>query len=396
MADELDQTTLDNPSKKPKYRKRGQGEGTIYKRKDGRWAAAVTLGYQGGKFKRKTVYGKTRKEVQDKLTIELRKVQQGLPIVNERHTLAQFLKSWLESVAKPSVRPKTYRTYSDLVKLHLEPALGNQPLAKLSPQRIQTFLNDKSKSGLAPKTVRHIHSTLRAALNIALRWGLVARNVATLVSPPRLQAKEIKPMSQGEIKAFLNTIKGDRLECLFLIAFSLGLRRGELLGLRWQDIDLEARTLRVSLALQRVSGKLELSEPKTDRSRRALPLTDGLISALRTHRARQREERLLAGPKWKENGFVFSSSIGTPLEPRNLIRKFQAILKKANLGHYRFHDLRHSCATMLIAQGAPARTVMDILGHSQISLTMNTYGHIMLETRREAIELLDAVLTGGK
>lgn len=195
----------------------------------------------------------------------------------------------------------------------------------------------------------------------------------------------------------MDTINGERLEPLFILALSLGLRRGEILGLRWQeDIDFDSRTLRVSLALQRVEGKLQFSEPKTERSRRILPLTGNLISLLRAHRTRQLEEKLLAGPRWKETELVFTSTIGTPLEPRNVVRKFHLLLEKAKLGHYRFHDLRLSCATMLIAQGAPARTVMDILGHSQISLTMNTYGHIMLETRREAVELVDSILTRRK
>lgn len=379
-----------------KNNKRGQGEGSIYKRNDGRWAAAVTLGYVNGKLKRKTLYGKTRKEVQDKLTAELRKVQQGLPVTNDRQTVNQFLQTWLSDVAKPSVRPKTYRNYSDMLKMHIQPALGKHTLSKLTPQHVQAFLNDKLKSDLSPKMVRHLHATLRGALNVALKWGLIARNVASLVSLPRLQTKEVRTLSQEEVRKFLDKIKGNRLEALFLLALSLGLRRGELLGLRWQDINFEARTLNVNFALQRVEGKLQFAEPKTDRSRRILPLTDTLVSALRAHRARQLEEKLIAGRKWKESGLVFTSTIGTPLEPRNAVRKFHSLLTDAGIGHYRFHDMRHACATMLIAQGASARTVMDILGHSQISLTMNTYGHIMMDTRREAVELIDSVFAGRK
>jgi integrase len=382
--------------KTKKARKRGQGEGSIYKRNDGRWTAAITLGYQGGKLKRKSFYGKTREEVQAKLIATLNDQKKGLPIITERQTLAQFLQMWLAEVAKQSVRPKTYKTYDYIVKLHIEPALGKKALVKLSPQDAQRFLNDKLKSGLSARTVRHINDTLRCALNVALRWGLVSRNVATLVGPPRIQRKEIRSFTPEEAKTFLETIKGDRLEALFSVALSLGLRQGEALGLRWQDVDFDARTLRVNYAIQRIEGRLQMVEPKTERSRRVLPLPETVLSALRTHRSRQLEERLLLGSHWQETGLVFTSTIGTPLEPRNVVRKFHALLKKAGLPHSRFHDLRHSCASLLLAQGVPARTVMDILGHSQISLTMNTYAHVMPAMKQEAMDLMDSILTGRK
>jgi len=195
---------------------------------------------------------------------------------------------------------------------------------------------------------------------------------------------------------FLKAIKGDRLEALFSVALSLGLRQGEALGLRLQDIDFEARTLRVNYAIQRIEGKLQMVEPKTEGSRRALPLTETILSALRSHRSRQLEERLSLGSHWQETGLVFTSTIGTPLDHRNVVRKFHALLEKAKLPRFRFHDLRHSCASLLIAQGVPARTVMEILGHSQISLTMNTYAHVMPAMKMEAIDLMESILTGGK
>jgi integrase len=382
--------------KEKKKRKRGQGEGSIYKRKDGLWAGAVNLGYQSGKLKRKVYYGKTREEVQIRLVAALRDVQKGIPIPTERQTLAEFLQSWLTEVVKPSVRPKTLKTYDYIVKLHIEPELGKKVLTKLSPQDVQRFMNEKLKSGLSARTVRHINDTLRCALNVALRWGLVSRNVATLVGPPRIQRKEVRSFTPNEARIFLKTIKGDRLEALFSVALSLGLRQGEALGLRWQDVDFEARTLRVSYAIQRIEGKLQMVEPKTERSRRILPLPETVLSALRTHRSRQLEERFSLGSHWQETGLVFTSTIGTPLEPRNVVRKFHALLKKAELPHYRFHDLRHACASLLLAQGVPARTVMEILGHSQISLTMNTYAHVMPVMKQDAMDLMESILAGGK
>ena len=186
----------------------------------------------------------------------------------------------------------------------------------------------------------------------------------------------MRSFTPDESRTFLQTIKGDRLEALFSVALSLGLRQGEALGLRRQDVDFEARALRVSYALQRIEEGLQMVEPKTERSRRILPFPEAVLLALRSHRSRQLEERLALGSNWPETGLVFTSSIGTPLEPRNVVRKFHALLKKAELPHSRFHDLRHSCASLLLAQGVPARTMMEILGYSQISRTMNTYAHV--------------------
>jgi integrase len=378
-----------------KGRKRGQGEGSIYKRKDGRWAAAVNLGYLDGKLKRKTFYGASHEEVKNKLVAALTDQQKGLPILTERQTLAQFLEKWLTDVARPSVRPKTYRFYLDHIRLHIKPTLGKKQLEKLTPADVQHFVNAKLQSGLSPQTIRHIIATLRASLSIAVKWQVVYRNVAALVSLPRIQKQEMCIFTPDQAKAFLDSVKGHRLEALFIMALTLGLRRGELLGLHWSDIDLDVATLRVNYGLQRFDGKLHLVEPKTEKSRRVLPLPLLLVAALRAHRTRQLEERLALGSNWQETGFVFASTIGTPMEPRNLNRTFDALVKNARLPKIRFHDLRHSCATILLSQGIPQRTLMEILGHSQISLTMNTYSHVLPEMTRAAVSVMDSVL-GGK
>jgi integrase len=244
--------------KEQKKRKRGQREGSIYRRKDDRWAAAINLGYVNGKLIRKTFYGATREEVKEKLVEALSDQQKGIPIITERQTLAQFLDKWLADVAQPSVRPKTYRFYSDHISLHIKPALGKKRLEKLTPADVQHFLNHKLQSGLSPQTIRHIIATLRTALSLALKWQFVYRNVATLVSLPRIQKPEMKIFTPDQAKAFLDSIKGHRLEALFIMALTLGLRRGELLGLHWADVDLDAATLRVNYGLQRFDGKLHL------------------------------------------------------------------------------------------------------------------------------------------
>jgi len=372
--------------------KRGQGEGSIYKRNDGRWAASTPPVYENGKLIRKTVYGKTRSEVQGKLTDLMHKLKQGIPLGDDRQTTGQFLQSWLNEVVKPSVKPKTYQTYSDLVRLHLGPALGKRPLTKLSPQDVQRFLNSKNESKLSARTVQHLRATLSNALNTALKWGLVSRNVAELVDSPKAVRPDIKFMMPKEAKAFLQKAKKDRLGVLFTIALSMGLRRGEALGLRWEDVDFDKRIIRVRYALQRINSKLVLTELKTKTSRRDLPMIDLVYNGLKAHRKRQLKEKLALGQYWKDSGLVFTTSLGTPISPRNLVRKYHALLKSAELERRRFHDLRHSCASLLIMQGVPLKTVSDLLGHSGITITANFYAHLAMETWREAMNLMDALL----
>lgn len=369
--------------------RRGHGEGSISKREDGRWMARLTLEGSGRKY----FYGKTRREVQEKLNAALRDQQQGIPIPSERQTLGQFVADWLEHSAKPVIRPSTFRGYSNNVHIHILPhKIAQRPLAKLSPQDLQAFLNEKSASGLSPRSVQYIHAVLRRALGQALKWGVVARNVAKLVDPPKVSRKEIQPFTPEQARAFLTVAEGDRLAALYTVALALGLRQGEALALRWQDVDLDTGMLRVLRTVQRIKGQLIYGEPKSTQSRRTIALPETAVVALQKHRKRQLEERLLAGSEWQDNGLVFTTHIGTALDARNVIRWFKALLKKAGLPDFRFHDLRHTCATLLLVQGEQPRTIMDILGHSQISLTMNTYAHVMPAVRREAAKKMDAIL----
>ncbi|MDP9373215.1 MAG: site-specific integrase [Chloroflexota bacterium] len=378
--------------------RRGHGEGSIYQREsDGKWCAVVDLGYVNGKRKRKVIYGTTRKEVAEKMKVTLRDQQQGLPVAVERQTVAQFLDRWLEEVVKPNRRPRTYDSYAQVARLYLVPALGRHQLSKLAPEHVQAMMNDlllrggKAGQGLSPRTVQYTRAILRKALNQAVKWGRVPRNVATLVDAPRAKKAQIKPLTREQGQRLLATISGHRLEGLYRVALSLGLRQGEVLGLRWEDVDLDAGTLRVAVAVQRRKGVKELVEPKTEQSRRTLPLPAVLVAVLRAHRVRQLEERLAMGERWHEQGLVFPSTVGTPLEPRNVTRHYKQLLKRASLPDVRFHDLRHSCATLLVAQGVHPRLVMEYLGHSQISLTMNTYAHVLPEAQREVASLMDTL-----
>jgi integrase len=372
--------------------KRGPNEGSIHKRKDGRWVGVINLGFQDGKRRRKYIYGDTRGAVQGRFTAALRTHQQHLPVVGERETTADFLNRWLEESVKPTVRPPTYRSYEQMVRLHIVPDLGRIPLARLSPRDIQGLINYKLTTELSPRTVQYIHAVLRHALAQALRWGLVARNAAALVDAPRVQRPEVTPFNPEQADIFLNAAKGDRLEALFSVALAVGLRQGEALGLRWEDLDLDKGDLRVRVALQRVGGKLEFVEPKTARSRRTIALPDLIVASLRAHRARQLREKLVAGSRWQETGVVFTTAIGTPLDGRNVTKNFQKLVVKAGLPLIRFHDLRHTAASLLLAQEIHPRVVMEILGHSQIKLTMDTYSHVIPALQREAASKIDVVL----
>ena len=263
--------------------RRGRGEGAIYKRSDGRWTAQVDVGYQGAKRLRKYIYGATRREVQEKLASVQGTVQKGLPLPPERLTVGRYLEQWLEGSARQRLRPNTFASYADTVRRHLVPEMGRLPLAKLSPVDVQGLMATKAAAGLSPRTVQYVRAVLRVALNQALKWGLVARNVASLVDGPRVRHQEVKPLTPEEAGLLLEAAKGDPFEALYVLALAAGLRRGELLGLPWSAVDLDRGTLRVSQTLQRIEGRLQIVEPKTDKSRRSIHLRRRLTVHRRHH-----------------------------------------------------------------------------------------------------------------
>lgn len=281
--------------------KRGQNEGSIFQRQDGRWVAVLDLGSKDGHRNRRSFYGATRREVQEKLTGVLGDIQKGLPVLSDKQTVAQYLDSWLKTVVERNVRPSTYASYEHLVRLHIAPALGATPLSKLSTQQVRAFLNAKQDSGLSTRAVQYLHAVLRGALNVAVSDQALIRNVAALVDPPRVVSKEVQPLTPDEARQLLEAVQGDHLEALLVSAVSLGLRQGEALGLRWRDVDLEASKLQVRFALQRHQPKggghleIHLVEPKTRKSRRTIGLPQVTSSALAAHRMRQDEARTLAG-----------------------------------------------------------------------------------------------------
>jgi len=282
--------------------------------------------------------------------------------------------------------------YWHLTTRHLIPNLDRVPLEKLSPEHVQALLRAKTDEGLAPRTVHHLRALLRIALNRAMRWGLVVRNAAALADSPRIERFDVRMLSPTEARQLLASAEDDRLGALYSVALALGLRLGEALGLSWDDVDFQTRRLYVRHGLQRIAGELRLVEPKTRQSRPTIALPSVVIDALQHHKARQSQERLLAGTRWHETGLVFTSTIGTPIEVGNLRRHFWKLLDKAGLPRMRFHDLRHSCASLLLVQGVSPRVVMETLGHANISITMDTYTHVLPELQRQAADAMDRAL----
>ncbi len=380
--------------------KRGNGEGSIYYRQsDKKWVGSVTL--ENGK--RKVFYGSTRKEVADKLKAALHEQQQGTIVMSSSQTVAQFLADWLENVHRRRLRPRTYERYSEVINLHIVPALGRYQLQKLTAQHVQKFYTQKEDEGLASTTIHYYHSVLHNALNMAVKWGLISKNVCNLVTPPRKERYEIKPLTEEQAQTFLTVIRGHKWEALYTLALATGMRRGELIGLKWQDINFKAGTLQVVRVLTRVPTKMPErehvyveAEPKTEKSRRSVLLAPFAHEALKDHRVHQLEIKLKAGSDWQDHDYVFCTLHGTHLNPNHIVDEFKKLLKQADLPNIRFHDLRHSAASLLLSLGIHPKVVQELLGHTQISITMDVYSHLLPGMQKDAMSKLDEALKKKK
>jgi integrase len=321
-------------------------------------------------------------------------------------TLGAWLNAWLNNVKPPATAPKTWITYEGFLRLHLIPKLGHIRLVKLQPQDVRDFLSERLDSGLSARTVKHLRNTLRAALNQAINDDLIQRNAASKVKPPETVTRPSNAYSIDEARLLIQAAAGHRLEALFTVATGLALRKGECLGLHWDDIDFERGLLTVRHSLQRVKrvrrgNEVKEGEPKTERllgqpkgkKAHSLRLPVVVLEALRRHHSRQQEERQLAGTRWIGSGeYVFTSTIGTPLEQRRLDRIFKDLCDKAGLRRIRFHDVRHSAASILIAEGVHPKAIQELLRHSSIQLTMDTYGHLFDQVQRETADKMNAIL----
>ncbi|MET7853170.1 site-specific integrase [Streptomyces avermitilis] len=366
------------------------GAGTITKRKDGRYQCAVYVLQPDGTRARKFAYGKTWAECDTKRRELLTKVDQGVPVPTKSAKLSDWLPYWLDNIVKPRRKLSTYDKYEAHVRLYLVPMLGSKRLESLSVADVRRFLTQLENRTTAA-TAKESHRVLRTALSAACREELIARNVAGLVEPPRASSRELSPWTLDETLDFLAASRKDPLYAAFVLAIAMGLRRGELVGLRWTDVDLDKRVLYVRQQTQRRRGVLYDDDTKNRRNR-ALPLPAMCIAPLRWHRMRQVAVRQRAGESWDDGGHVFATRNGRPVEPRNMYRSFTRVAESAGLRVIRLHDARHGCATLLTAAGVAPRVVMEILGHSQISITMDVYTHVVQDTQREAISHMDRLL----
>lgn len=289
---------------------------------------------------RRAVYGRTRAEVSAKLAEMVAKTSAGIPLAVDSWTVARYSEHWLATVVQPRLRPSTYASYRDTLRVHILPALGRYSLRKVTPTSVRLLLADKIKSGLSVRSVQIIHATLRVMLAEAVRDELVERNVAAIVKGPASAREEVRPWTPEEAERFLRVASEDRHYALFAVGVSLG--KGELIGLRWADVDLDTPIVRVRQSVQRVYlAGLVTGPPKSVRSKRDIPLPAFAVGVLGDHRVRQDEERQALGPCWTESGLVFTSTVGTAIEPRNLTRVLDEIQARAGVRRIRFHDLRH-------------------------------------------------------
>ncbi|MBA2287553.1 MAG: site-specific integrase [Ktedonobacteraceae bacterium] len=365
------------------------GEGSVFKRKDGRYVAQVTLENR----KKKQTYHKSEKEANAALRKMLHELEQGTLATGPQQTLKVYLDNWLEQVHKHSVRESTYGNYRTVLDVHLIPALGHIPLQKLKPQQVQAMYAAKLEEGLSSGRVRSIHMVLYMALSQAVRWNLVARNVCELVKLPAYKpVRKVQALTLDQAKHLMQVAKEHKLDALITLAVITGLRRGELLGLHWSDIDLNKRTLTVSRSVGRYfDGRkgVVVSEPKTENSKRQIMLPAIALDALKRQQELQKTMQEHAGASWTEKGIVFSDPHGDYIHPNTLVDGFKRLLRSADLPVIRFHDLRHSAATILISLGVNAKVIQQLLGHSDISITLGIYGHVLPSMLDQAVDVID-------
>ena len=367
-------------------KKRSQGEGTIYHRKDGLWIAQVSI--QGHRVSK---YFKTQHQGMDWLQLIHSQAQAGLNFAGAQMTLKDFLGQWLILI-QGSIRPNTLIQYGQIVRDHILPWLGKFKVKDLRADQIQAVYSQKLKEGTSARTVILIHSVLHKALKQAVRLGIIIANPADAITRPKSRRKEMKTLSNIEAHRLLVAAKGTCFEAVYWLAISTGMRQGELLGLKWSDLDWNKQSLQVKRQIQRQAEGLVFIEPKSAAGRRMILLGPMTLEKLRAHKALQEEQRKIAGEGWQEKDLMFPSSIGTPIDPSNLYHDFKKLLKASGLPDIRFHDLRHTAATLMLQQGSHPKIVQAILGHSDISLTLNIYSHVLPSMQEEAAEKMDELL----
>ena len=377
--------------------KNGNGEVSIYPHKRN----GKKVGYRGAYVvytaagpKRRYVTGKTREETRKKLAKAMADRDGGLAFDAGTLTVGEYVERWLKDSVQGTIRQSTYDVYGYMVHPHIVPGLGRLKLKSLNPAHVRAFYRDRLDTGLSPATVHKMHVVLHKALDGAVSDGLIPRNAAKGVKVPQAGSrKEIRPLTSQQARDLFDAARGDRLEALYVLAIATGLRQGELLALKWEDVELEEAVLRVRRTLTRSGGKVEVGPPKTPNSRRSVGLTSRAVEALRAHLARQLAEMEEMGSLYRPGGLVFANEIGGIINPSNLRnRHLVRLLERAKLPKVRFHDLRHTCATLLLTKNVNPKIVSEMLGHSSISVTLDTYSHVLPTMRANAVRALEEAL----
>lgn len=375
------------------------GESSIHQDPSGRWHGMVSMGLtDNGARDRRHVSGQRRTDVVAKVRVLEGKRDAGTDgAAGKAPTVTSWLEHWLDNIAAPKVRPSTLQRYRQLVTHQLAPKVGHHRLDRLQPEHVERMYVELLASGLSPASVLQAHRVLSRALKVAMQRGRVARNVCALVDAPSVVRAEVEPLTSDEARRVLRASEGTRNSARWSVALALGLRQGEALGQPWDAVDLDAGTLRVRQALQRQAGKgLVIVEPKSAAGRRTISLPRQLVDALRQHRGAQLEERMAAANVWQDRGLVFAQPNGRPLDPRSDHRAWRELLTAAGVRQAKLHDARHTAATVMLTMGVPARAVMQVLGHSQISLTLGTYSHVMPELAEDAAGRVGDALWGQR
>jgi integrase len=362
-----------------KTKSRANGDEDVWPRKNKHGKITSYRGaYFGPDGKRRYVSGKNKEETRRKLREARAGVDRGLVFDAENLALGEYLDRWLGGSVRGSVKQSTFDRNEIAVRVHIKPALGRIKLKKLAPAHVQSFYQDRLDAGSAPASLNKLHVVLHKALDQAVRWNMIPRNPTEVVRAPRSTPEEMHPLSADETRRLLEAARGDKLEALYVLAIHTGTRQGELLALKWQDVDLENATVSVRRTLTRNGGRLLLGEPKTKKSRRTIQLTEEAIRALCEHLDRQVDHIQRLGDLYRDEGLVFASEVGTLINPSNLRqRSFGSLLKRAELPKIRFHDLRHTCATLLLCRNVHPKFVQERLGHANIAITLDTYSHVI-------------------
>lgn len=371
--------------------RRAKGEGSITMRRDGRHQAS----YVGSDGKRHYLYARTRRDLTDKLRTALNDRDAGLYVAGGAQTVSEFLARWLASLRLGEVRPKTLERYEGIVRLHVGPRIGSIRLRKLGPGDVARLYGDLSER-MSKSSVATVHRTLHSAFATAVEWNLLARNPADTVKAPRAPGREMVALSASEVRDLLDSLEGDPLRPLYVMAVMTGMRQGELLGLRWREIDVDARTVRVIGQLQRIGGEWKVTDVKSRHGRRVIPLNDRLVATLRAHRIEQAERHLALGHRTTPDTLVFTDGKGDPINGSHVTeRHLKPHLRRSGFQPIRFHDLRHTFASLMLSQGTPVLNVSRMLGHSHPVITLGVYAHVIPGDNEAATTRLDRLVAGA-